>query len=568
MDPYSILNVDKIATEARIQSSYKNLSKTFHPDRQPPGKARDAAQEVFVAFKNAHEILTDPVLRQVYDDYGNEAVRIVKMSIHSQDPDALYPTLLKYHQMNQKKRARSHVLESLEEASIEKLDHEFQVRTFMEFPCSTESTCFSKEGVEPIGLPELSGASLSVSSTTPASSKMDITLGISTEINKGKGNCSRNVAIGYKPQQGTQILANVDLSNFKSFSIGTTRTLASNTTLTATARSIPKTRTMALSLVSHRDLWKNKFRGTWALGVGSDFSLHYGLFSFTTLFTDYPTITAKFNIGVNQYPIKLSAKKLYNDGSQIFYCSLGWGSTGEEVKAIFSRAITSYTDLSMGIKHASHSGLTWLFQVERGGFTFRLPILISSVTSSTYYEKTTLLSCITMICDQAIGQIWKEIGGQVLQVEKDEFDYKSQKTKHDAEQQLYFMKPIANLNTEREHQRNGLVIYQACYFIEQGPRIDAKIQLQFWVRNGVLQLPSGSKSQLMGFYTLLKMAPNLVKPFWSKWASKDNVNSFVPQLWIRYASGDSTYEITIQDTDSLHLPNKSAAVLGARDIVR
>ena len=97
-DPYAILKVDRDASDGMIQSSYKTLSRTFHPDKHPPGSTRDAAQQVFVKFKNAHDLLMDPVLRQVYDDCGHDATVIVRRTVHSSNPDALYPTLLRFHQ--------------------------------------------------------------------------------------------------------------------------------------------------------------------------------------------------------------------------------------------------------------------------------------------------------------------------------------------------------------------------------------------------------------------------------------------------------------------------------------
>lgn len=569
MDPYAVLNVDRDASELQIQSSYKNLSRTFHPDKQPPGDSREAAQEVFVLFKNAQEILTDPVLRQVYDDHGNEAVRIVKMSIHSTDPDALYPMLLKYHQLNKKKQARDYIQKALETSGIERSDHKLQVQTTVELPCSTESTVFLGEGSETISIPELSGASISVSSTTSSTSKWDMTVGVSNEIDKGKGRSSGSIGIGYKPQQGTQISANADLSDLTRFSLGTTRTLANHTIITATARSIPNSRKMALSLISHRNLWRNQLRGTWALGLGNDLSMHYSLLSFTTLWADYPAITTKINLGVNPFPIKLSAKHSLDGDTHTGLISFGWGPSGIELKGVLSRAITAYANLSLGIKHTTHNGLTWLIQLERGTFTFRVPISISSIMSRAYLEKMIYISFLTYLLDNIIGEMVLDTS-KCLRAENIEnmttnFDF--HKTQDFADQQIELMKATAKLNMEREEQANGLVIYQARYFVEQGLSVDVSTQLQFWVRNGMLQLPAGSKSHLMGFYSLLEPRAKIKKPWWNKWANSKTISS-VPRLCVRYASGDSTFEITIQDTDALFLPSDAAVVLGNRDRIR
>ena len=61
-DPYAILNVSQNANLEEIQKSYKLLSRSFHPDKQPPGPQREAAQKYFIQLKGSYDILVDPVL--------------------------------------------------------------------------------------------------------------------------------------------------------------------------------------------------------------------------------------------------------------------------------------------------------------------------------------------------------------------------------------------------------------------------------------------------------------------------------------------------------------------------
>lgn len=574
IDPYAILNVSKDASDGTIQGSYKNLSRNFHPDKQPPGPSRDAAQEVFVSFKNAHEILTDPVLRQVYDDNGYDAVRIVKMTMHSPDSEALYPTLLTFHQLGQTKKARYHMEKALEETTVERADHTVQIRTTMEFPCSTQATAFLGEGEEPIDIPELSEASISVSASAASDSKWDMSVATSTEVNKGKGNASGTVSVGYKPQQGTQINGSLELTNPMRASLGTTRTLANGTMVTTSARAFANSRKLALSLVSHRNLWRNQLRGTWVLGIGSDLQMHYGMLSLSTLSDEYPRCTAKVNLGMNQYPLKVSAKQDFEGDSRTWYLSVAWGVSGMEYKALLSRAVASYAQVSMGVKHATHSGLTWLLEAERGDFTFRVPVSISSITSPGYMYKLLYLSLITAVFDAAIGDVIHDSTKDLLQADEStdktvDSSFEVQKSKEAAEQQLALMRGAAVRNREREHQVNGLVVYEARYFVDQGPSIDVTTQLQFWVKDGALRLPSGSKSQLMGFYQLVKQPPRQSLSILRRWLTAEVPydESSIPQLRVRFASGDKTYEITIYDNDELTLPSSGATLLGPRDTV-
>ena len=55
--PYAILNLsqnslNKISDES-IRDSYKRLSRLLHPDKRPPGKERDDAQELFIELQHA-----------------------------------------------------------------------------------------------------------------------------------------------------------------------------------------------------------------------------------------------------------------------------------------------------------------------------------------------------------------------------------------------------------------------------------------------------------------------------------------------------------------------------------
>ncbi len=81
INPYAVLNLTTNANNDEIQKAYKTLSRSFHPDKQPPGNNRDIAQQYFVQFKASYDILIDPVLRLAYDNHGMEGVRFILKSL-------------------------------------------------------------------------------------------------------------------------------------------------------------------------------------------------------------------------------------------------------------------------------------------------------------------------------------------------------------------------------------------------------------------------------------------------------------------------------------------------------
>ena len=70
-DYYTVLGVNRDASEEDIKKSYRKLAMKHHPDRNPDDKG---AEEKFKEAKEAYEVLSDAKRRAAYDQFGHAGV--------------------------------------------------------------------------------------------------------------------------------------------------------------------------------------------------------------------------------------------------------------------------------------------------------------------------------------------------------------------------------------------------------------------------------------------------------------------------------------------------------------
>ncbi|SFA85967.1 DnaJ C-terminal domain-containing protein [Algoriphagus aquimarinus] len=69
IDYYSVLGIDKSASEADIKKAYRKQARKYHPDVNPDDKN---AELKFTEVNEANEVLSDPEKRKKYDKYGKD----------------------------------------------------------------------------------------------------------------------------------------------------------------------------------------------------------------------------------------------------------------------------------------------------------------------------------------------------------------------------------------------------------------------------------------------------------------------------------------------------------------
>ena len=71
-DYYNVLGVTRSATPDEIKKAYRKNALKYHPDKNP-GDA--AAEKKFKEISEAYEVLSDDKKKQIYDQYGADALR-------------------------------------------------------------------------------------------------------------------------------------------------------------------------------------------------------------------------------------------------------------------------------------------------------------------------------------------------------------------------------------------------------------------------------------------------------------------------------------------------------------
>ncbi|XP_030449620.1 uncharacterized protein LOC115672020 [Syzygium oleosum] len=73
VDYYNVLGVNRSATDEDLRKAYKRLAMKWHPDKNPIDHKE--AEAKFKLVSEAYDVLSDPQKRQIYDLYGEEALK-------------------------------------------------------------------------------------------------------------------------------------------------------------------------------------------------------------------------------------------------------------------------------------------------------------------------------------------------------------------------------------------------------------------------------------------------------------------------------------------------------------
>ncbi|HZH91397.1 MAG TPA: molecular chaperone DnaJ [Pyrinomonadaceae bacterium] len=82
-DFYKVLGVERKAKPDEIKKAYRRLARKFHPDVNPGDKS---AEERFKLITEAHDVLSDPKKRGVYDRFGQYSDNLADAAARGAEP--------------------------------------------------------------------------------------------------------------------------------------------------------------------------------------------------------------------------------------------------------------------------------------------------------------------------------------------------------------------------------------------------------------------------------------------------------------------------------------------------
>src|SRR4029453_4116185 len=84
-DYYEILGIKRDAKPDEIKKAYRRLARKYHPDVNPGDKA---AEERFKKMSEAHDVLSDPKKRSVYDRFGQYSENLADAAARGAGPSS------------------------------------------------------------------------------------------------------------------------------------------------------------------------------------------------------------------------------------------------------------------------------------------------------------------------------------------------------------------------------------------------------------------------------------------------------------------------------------------------
>ena len=586
LDPYAVLNVPRNADATELRKAYTSASRALHPDKQKITDY-DKAEDAFLTLKNAYDILSDPIMRAAYDDFGMEGVNFLRNKASQSSRDLMEYFSSPDISVNYENRSefRDAIKCSMDYDRFQQESSRCPSSGKIQVSC-TADPFLNRRSNNPL---EMENTLIHFNVGAPASAaiggKTSMNFGGYSMVRNGIGDSAAQVHVEHEIVPGTDVGVSVDTGNFTKVEVNTSRKMTGGTFVSAVANLGFGGHSPSVTFASQRMLFHDKVFGNFS--VSSDQKINI---TTTYLENKLPLYRMSFAMHSGDTSLELSSDHNFDEGHS-GKLGIGFALSGIHLKTSVTRALSRFSTFGLGIKIHTKEGLSWIFKLQRGSFSFVLPITLCASIDPW-------LACITttssILIDEMVRQFIARANKRVLlkgipptQSFSETYDQNSiefQKLLSDAEIQTALMSKQAQSKQRIEEHKNGLVILKATYQVVGGDALDVTTQLQFWVVNSKLKLPPVSKSSMLGFYDVAgklkldkeKKKSNIGKSLMDilrqiflgeRTLSNDIDEVPTPTLTIRFKFNGSVYEVTKGDFDEIVLPHPSALKLGKSEVV-
>lgn len=540
IDFYAILNVSRQATSDEIDKAYKQRCLVFHPDRHVDEEDRREATKIFVIIRKAHETLTDPYMRAIYDTLGVRGINLQGWQIvnHTTDPK----NIKREYEFLKKLRDNEIMLQQVHPGSkfyfYSSIAGLFQSNSFERFTILSmklqqsfdcEFTTQDRFGI--LGEVHFNKAGYG-DGTLQFSHKRAISKSVQLENHINVG----SKVISYLPRLSMTFLPD-SINLLSSTSIIFRPFFRYNTLKEVFDRSLVIDIGYPINPIS---------RGVLTFNIPlSSFTISY-----EQLELNRPKFDVRLTLVSNSLPIiNISYHKRYPQNNEHFEASCEFSNMELTPSISFERRLTKYSMVGCQILCSFPSfRLQAVFKIRTSLNTYNFRFLLCE-----YQEDIirTMLWCFIIpgITISASRYIFKRYITRIMRpfVEKNTEEVNDAK-KEQAEKTVHLMRETAEKITKEELSKHGLVIMNAKYGQSIGSRhypiagenlIDVTIPLQTLVNDSQLRIYSG-KEQIPGFYDPCPGEPKMLK--------------------VTYNFHDQLHSVTITEDQPLTIPMRAHCI--------
>lgn len=596
IDLYSVLNLERTATTPEIQKAYKSLSRHFHPDKRRLAAEKEHAEAIFVRIKQAHDVLTDRVLRFAYDNGGMIVVEIVKRSAAKagmdeddgpDDPEQQQENNNNsqehddenYYEAIRRAKSRSAALKLVRQILRAYEHHQASThRTPLEVSL-TQNQCFNRMAPHP---PYLGSEAtvMRLDARQPITKQMDLSVNCTTHVQRtSTAALTTQVGVGFRPDVATQWHAFCATSTrgvMPQVTMQTSRRLFDKSMVTVGAGgSLAGYQTWACTLASSRVILLGsllgrhstaedaKLHASWRLGLGLATG-HLQALMAQVRTSHFPQWTVRMGLGGPM--LKVS----YNHAAEhSFRCTWSWHWLWYKAKITKEEPLDDYWSLRYGVKYdyrGALMGQPWslVLHLHSDEWTLRMPIDL------IYGSEWPVATVLSFLAASWLENFLESYANN--KTESTTFAASNAAVTAASNPFRQVVERVGQRKRLEESRSNGLVFLTAVWNdFAASAREDVTDLLQYWTRQGQLRLATTrarwsapwvdrddvSTAENAWWRWWWTLSQKLLKRYW--WREGPLEDS----LYVRYQYRGKVYEVELHsDQEEIVFPHPKATLMG------